>query len=306
MRRFDATLFIILFLFATVVLPTKIIEAQDTIQKKEARKQIRKSRDKYAYMGFGFSHINVVDNITSPLMYKGFQFPYTSIGYLNHSTKKIQTFEVDFSFGWLKSRTESPWYVPTNTSFYANIRYDLLYYLRSFAKERINWYIGPEINFNGHYRINNKYGNSAFTFDSYLGAGFASRFELPFSWKGRTYRFLGKDRNRRHRDLRLSWQLSTPVVSLLVRPTYVTITNFIDPELQAKITNEHISGGFFVPFNIRSQTELYYVLHNQNMFKLSYVWNFYSHNPGYNKVQSAFHGLYIAFIFKFNNKPAAE
>jgi hypothetical protein len=284
----------------------KAIEAQDTNTKKEDRKLKRKARDKYAYMGFGFSHVKVADNNTSPLMYKGFQFPYASLGYLNHSKKNIKTLEVDFSFGFLKSRTESPWYVPTNTSFYTNIRYDVLYYLRSFAKERINWYIGPEFNFNGHYRINNKYGNSAFTFDSYLGAGFASRFELPFSWKGRIYRFLGKDRNRRDRNLRLSWQLSTPVVSLLVRPTFVTITNFIDPELQAKITSEHISGGFFVPFNIRSQTELYYELHNQNMFKLSYVWNFYSHDPGYNKVQSAFHGLYFAFIFKFNNKKSGE
>ena len=306
MRRFDTILIVVLLLLLILVVPAKILEAQDTIVKKEVRKQKRKARDKYLYLGLGFSYIKVTDNITSPLMYKGFQFPYTSIGYLNHSKKKIQTLELDFSFGWLKSRTESPWYDPTNTSFYTNIRYNILYYLRSFGKHRINWYIGPEFNINGHFRINYKYGNSAFTFDNYNGVGFATRFELPFSWKGRKYRFLGKDRNRRDRNLRLSWQLSTPVVSLLIRPTYVTVTNFIDPELQAKITSEHISGGLFVPFNLRSQTELYYILHNQNMFKLSYVWNFYSNDPGYNKVQSAFHGLYFAFIFKFNNKTSGE
>lgn len=294
------------FILLIGIAPVSYCEAQDTINKKEIRKLKRKSRDKYMYMGMGFSHVQVTDNVTSPLMYKGFQFPYVSLGYLNHSKKRIITLEADFSFGFLKSRTESPWYSSQNMSFYTNIRYNILYYLQSFAKKRINWYIGPEFNLNGHFRINNKYGNSAFTFDSYAGAGIATRFELPFSWKGRTYRFLGKDRNRRNRDLRLSWQLSTPVVSFLVRPTYVTVTNFIDPELQTKITKENTSGGFFVPFNIRSQTELYYVLHNQNMFKLSYVWNFYSHNPGYNKVQSAFHGLYIAFIFKFNNNPATK
>ena len=196
-------LFILLF---AVVAHTNQCEAQDTITKKESRKLIRKSRDRYLGLGLGFSHIKVVDNATSPLMYKGFQIPYTSIGYLIHSKKRIKTLEIDFSFGYLKSRTETPWYDPQNTSFYTNIRYNILYYLRSFAKNRINWYIGPEFNINGHFRVNYKYGNSAFTFDNYNGAGFATRFELPFSWKARKYRFLGKDRNRRNRELRLSWQ----------------------------------------------------------------------------------------------------
>lgn len=305
MLRFNIIVIISIFFFITVI-PTNHCEAQDTITKKETRKLIRKSRDRYLGLGMGFSHIKVVDNATSPLIYKGFQFPYSSLGYLIHSKKRIKTLEIDFSFGFLKSRTETPWYDPQNTSFYTNIRYNILYYLRSFAKERINWYIGPEININGHFRVNYKYGNSAFNFDNYNGVGIATRFELPFSWKGRKYRFLGKDRNHRDRNLRLSWQLSTPIVSLIIRPSYVTITNFIDPELQSKITSEHISGGFFVPFNLRSQLECYYILHNQNMFKISYVWNFFSHDPGYNKVQSAFHGLYLSFIFKFNNKTAGE
>lgn len=296
---------VLLFIFVGVI-SGKNCEAQEINEKKATRKLERKARDKYLYLGLGFSYIKAIDNVTSPLMYKGFQFPYTSLGYLVHSKNRIKTLEIDFSFGWLETRTETPWYDPTNTSFYTNIRYNILYYLRSFAKDRINWYIGPEFNINGHFRINQKYGNSAFTFDSYAGAGVATRFEMPFSWKGRNYRFLGKERKRRNRNLLLSWQLSTPIASLLIRPTYTTITNFIDPGLQAKITREHISGGLFVPFNLRSQTELYYILHNQNMFKLTYVWNFFSHDPGYNKVQSAFHGLYFAFVFKFNNKNSGE
>lgn len=241
--NFIFLLFISFLLFSPT--SANFCEAQDTLNIKEARKLKHKARDKYVYFGLGFSYIKVTDKNTSPLMYKGLQMPYTSIGYLNHSSKKIQSIEIDFSFGFLKSRTKTPWYSAQNMSFYTNIRYDILYSIRSFARERINWYIGPEFNINGHFRINDKYGNSAFNFDSYAGAGFVTRFELPFSWKGRTYKFLGKDRNRRDRNLRLSWQLSTPVVSLLIRPTYVTITNFIDPELQTKITKENTSGGFF-------------------------------------------------------------
>jgi hypothetical protein len=301
---------LIVYLFIAAFICSSIYEnalfAQDASDKKITRKQERKARDKYLGLGLGFSHVKIIDQSTSPLMYKGFQFPYLSLGYLTHSKKRIKTVEVDFSFGFLKTRTITPWAEPRNMSFYTNIRYNILYYLRSFATDRINWYIGPEFNINGHFRVNYKYGNSAFTFDNYNGVGIATRIEFPFGWKGRTYRFLGKDRNRNDRDLRISWQLSMPVANLVIRPTYVTITNFVDPELRAKITRDHLNGGFFVPLNLRSQMELYYILQNQNMFRLTYVWNFFHHDPGYNKVQSAFHGVYFAFVFKFNQKNTAQ
>jgi hypothetical protein len=271
--------------------------------KKEFRKTERKARDKYLGLGLGFSYIKVMDQATSPLLYKGWNFPFTSLDYLNYSEKIIKTFETDFSFGNLNSRTETPWYDSPNTSYLLVLRYDILYQLRKIINDKVNWYVGPEFNINGHFRVNYKYDNSALTFDNYNGLGIATRVEFPFSYKSGSYKFLGIKFNRRDRDLRLSWQLSTPVVSFLIRPTYVTITNFIDPDLRTKITEEQITGGFFVPFNLRSQTELYYILHNQNMFKLSYIWNFYHHDPGYNKVQTAFHGVQFSFVFKFNHKP---
>ncbi len=284
-----------------MILMNQSVYASDT-EKKEIKKAERKARDKYLGLGLGFSCVKLMDQATSPLLYKGFNFPFASLGYLTHSDKRIKTLETDFSYGNLKSDIETPWYDAPNTSYYLAIRYNILYRLRPIVNEKINWYLGPEFNINGHFRVNYKYGNSALTFDNYYGLGVATRFEYPFSWKSNSFKFLGINFNRRDRDLRLSWQVSTPVLSYLIRPTYVTITNFIDPDLRTKITDEQTTGGIFIPFNLRSQTELYYILHNQNMFKLSYVWNFYNHNPGYNKVQSAFHGIQFSFIFKFNNK----
>lgn len=275
-------------------------------EKRELKKTERKARDKYLGLGLGLSYLNTMDQATSPLKYKGFNFPFASLGYLTHSDKRIKTLESDFSFGNLHSGVETPWYDAPNTSYYLTIRYNILYRLKTIINNRINWYIGPEFNINGHFRVNYKYDNSALTFDNYYGTGLATRFEFPFSWKSRTTKFLWMNLHRRDRNLRLSWQLSTPVLSYLIRPTYVTITNFIDFENRTSISNEQTSGGIFVPLNLRSQTELFYILHNQNMFKLSYIWNFYHHDPGYNKVQTAFHGVAFSFIFKFNNKPSAK
>ena len=269
-----------------------------------SKKQIRKARDKYLAIGSGLSYVKVIDNATSPLLYRGLQPGNASLGYLVHSEERIKHIDVDFNFGWLKTRTETPWYDPRNTSYRIAIRHNILYRLQPEIFNKVSWYIGPELNINGHFRINYKYGNSAFTFDNYNGIGIATQFEYAFGYKSRELKFWFIKINRRDRDLRLSWQLSTPVISFMIRPNYVTITNFIDPELQTKITADHIDGGFFVPFNLRSQTDLYYILHNQNMLKISYTWNFYHHDPGFNKVQSAYHGWFFSFVFKFNkSKP---
>ncbi|MEZ5083988.1 MAG: hypothetical protein R2750_11150 [Bacteroidales bacterium] len=292
-------LLVLVFLFAFSLI---YAQEENPDENKTTKKMIRKARDRYLGLGLGFSYMKVIDNTTSPLLYKGLQFPYAKLDYLVHSENRIKTLETEFSFGWLNTRTETPWYDPQNTSYLLIIRYNILYRLRSVLKDKINWYLGPEFNINGQFRVNYKYGNSAFTFDNYNGVGVATRFEFPFSYSARKVKIWFMNFNRRDRNLRLSWQLSTPVVSFMIRPTYVTITNFIDPDLQTKITSENTDGGFFVPLNIRSQTELFYELHNQNMFKLSYIWNFYNHDPGYNKVQSAYHGFLFSFIFKFNNK----
>lgn len=299
----NRVLFILVFIASALLVSAQQAENPDEPSSKKA---IRKARDKYLGLGLGFSYVRVTDNATSPLSYRGWQFPAAKLDYLVHSDRIIKTLETDFSFGFLSTRTETPWFDPTTTSYFVALRYNILYRIKTLAKDRINWYLGPEFNINGHFRVNYKYGNSAFTFDNYNGIGVATRFELPFRWNAKDVKFWFMNFKRRDRDLRLSWQLSMPVVSLMIRPSYVTITNFIDPALQARITNDHVTGGFFVPFNIRSQTELYYVLHNQNMLKLSYIWNFYSHDPGYNKVQSAFHGLLFSMILKFNNKPAKK
>jgi hypothetical protein len=302
MKRRIAYMLAGLFLAAVVSQPARAGDKE----KRESKKTERRARDKYLGLGLGFSHLKVMDQATSPLLYKGFNFPFASLGFMTHSDKVIKTFETDFSYGNLRSDVETPWYDAPNTSYYLAMRYNILYRLRKICKEKVNWYLGPEFNINAHFRVNFKYDNSAFTFDNYYGMGVATRIEFPFSWKSSSSKFLWMKINRRNRDLRLSWQLSTPVISYLIRPTYVTITNFIDPDLRTKISDEQTTGGIFVPFNLRSQTELYYILHNQNMFKLSYIWNFYHHDPGYNKVQTAFHGLTFSFIFKFNYKPIAQ
>jgi len=273
---------VFLFLFQQLEASRNFSSPADK-EKKEARTLEKKSRDRYLGLGLGFSRVKVIDQATSPLLYKGTEFPFLSLGYLTHSYRIVRTFEIDFSMGSLKTRTNTDWQDSKNSSYYIVMRYNQLYRVRPILHDKVNWYLGPEANFNGHIRYNLKYENSGINYDTYFGLGVSNRFEFPF--------------RIRKRRLRLSWQLSMPVVGFVIRPSYVTIPHYFDSNIFSTLS---VKGGFFTPFNIRSQAELYWVLKNQNMFKLNYIWNFYNHNPGYNKVQSAFHGFNFSFIFKFN------
>lgn len=269
---------------------------------KETKKTERKARNKYLITGTGLGYEKITDRGTSPLLYKGMMFANGSLGYMVHSVRIIKSFGGEIGYGNLRSGTVSPWYNPRTTSYLLSLRFNFLTRICPQAENRFRYFIGPEININGHFRLNYKYENSAFNFDYFNGIGIAGRVEYPFSYKAKKFRFLGLKLKRRNRDLIMSLQLSIPVASLIVRPSYVTVSHFTVPELREKLTADLIRGGLFVPFNIRAQTSLRYILHNGNALRINYIWEFYSHDPGYNKIQSAFHGLYFSFFFKFNKE----
>ena len=132
-----------------LLLSTVFCFSQDNLKKK-TRKNERKARDKYLVTGFGGSIVKALDNATSPLLYKGFA-PAASLNYFVHSEKVIKAFETDFSFGYLKSGTISPWYQQRNTSIVFNLRFYKLYQLRRIFNEKLNWYLGGEVFINNSF-----------------------------------------------------------------------------------------------------------------------------------------------------------
>jgi hypothetical protein len=123
--------------------------------------------------------------------------------------------------------------------------------------------------------------------------------EFPFNYESKDCKFLGMKLHRRDRKLLLSWKLYVPVFTSIYRPNYVSILNFIDPETSVFKT-ENLHSGIFTFLEIQSDIELYYFLHNGNILKLSYLWEYHQYRPGTNDVQGAMNGLGFSFVFKFN------
>lgn len=277
--------------------------SQETKADKKARKKTeRKARDKYLSSGLGVVKMSAKDYATSPLLYSG-ATGFGNLEYLIHSDKLIKTFGLSLGSGTLKTdKDDHPNLTRSSaTGIYFDFRFLYLMKIMKLADDRVTWYIGPGLDFTNYSRINFKYGNSAYNYEYMLDLGFASRIEFPFGYKSKDCKFLGMKFHRRDRQYRLSWQLYLPVIGTIYRPGYVTITNFSNPD-EPVFNANNLSTVVFKFLQISSNVELFYLLHNGNMLKLSYLWEYYQFNPGFNKVQGALNGVYFSFIFKFNEK----
>ena len=288
-------------MFLSVLFLQQNIVAQETKQERKNRKKTeRKARNKYLGAGIGLAKMSAKDKATSPLLYSG-PSAIANLDYLVHSDKLIKT--VEFAAGASMLLTDEDTHYGLTRSYayglYFNFRFTHNFKVFQFANDKVGWYVGPGLNFTNFSRINPKYGNSMFNYEYMSGIGVSNRIEFPFSYKSKDFKFLGLKFHRRDRDLRLSWKLYLPVFTSIYRPGYVVVPNFIDPETEL-YNSDNLKTGIFTFLQIQSEINLHYQLHNGNMLRFSYLWEYYQYKPGSNNVQGAMNGLSFSFMFKFN------
>jgi hypothetical protein len=292
---------ILLFLLAFSILSLESLSQEIKSDKKQLKKAERKARDKFLSSGFGVLKMSGKDKATSPLLYSG-PTAMLDLEYLVHSDNIIKTFDLSAAVGILRTDKNAIKSINRGQAIGINFNFHFDHLHRSFKKEgrKLKYYLGGGLDFSNYSRVNYKFQNALYNYEYMFSLGLAGRMELPFSYKSKKVKFLGMNFNRRDRDLRLSWQMYIPVFTSIYRPNYVSILNFADPDVPL-INPDNFKAGIFSYFQFRSKLELFYILHNGNQLKLSYLWEFYQYNPGYNKVQGALNGAYFSFIFRLNN-----
>ncbi|GAB4321686.1 MAG: hypothetical protein Kow00127_14180 [Bacteroidales bacterium] len=260
-------------------------------------KEARKARNRFLMIGTGLGNYKSIDYATSPLLYSGTIYSGMA-AYEVESFERVTFLRFRTSYGALKSNVETPWFNPRNLAALATFSYNTLFRLNHSNAWYL--YLGPLALFDGQFRVNTKYGNSALTFNTLFSAGLSFRVQHPFEWKATSFKFLGIKFNRRDRKLALFSHVNLPVYNILFRPTYVTITNFIVPEMQMAITPEQIFGGTFSPLAVYIESGVSYYLQNNNALRFSYEWSFLQHNAGDNKIQSASHLFSFGLLLRFN------
>lgn len=255
----------------------------------------------YLETGSGISFIKVRDEATSPLLYRNLALPNVKLGLDFYGEKTIIGFHNDFVFGNLRNHVSSAWYESPLTSFYITSHLEMLFNIKK-AENELKLFTGPAWDNLIHFRVNDEYGNSGMNYDILLGLGIAGRMEYPIHIPFREFNIVGIPFSRKERQISINWQLNFPLLNLLFRPAYGTILYplFDNPDNYTIVDADNINAGIVRPFYVRSEVELNYYLQNYNFLQLAYAWDFFSFNPGFNKVQTAYHGIMFSYVFRFN------
>lgn len=293
------------FSLLAILFSCSVYEAQaqtDTLSKKYQRKLERKRSNKFIAAHIGLVSYNYKDFIVSPLVYSGMKLT-ESVQYYSRGDKKIMSLRFNLASGNLKNKVKVA-ESPTKLTHYY-LEFYRLYYVSSFLRDQWKLYLGynPSINFD--FRTNPKYQNSAVQYNGQIDLAPMMQIDRRFdlSANGRFFR-------KKDKSIRLAWQLSIPVVSLVTRPTYNGISPGMGPA--DKVVSDLVFGQFIGGLEGRSLNHYFrmantisadFYFRNNNGIRLSYVSdvvNMYKNIEG-RRLQYSNGGFMIGLLFKLDN-----
>jgi len=102
------------------------------------------------------------------------------------------------------------------------------------------------------------------------------------------------------RPLTMSWQMDLPIVNHTIRPEYLNIYDFVNPE--SNWVEERVEDSKWRSIgtysNVTSTLALLYPIGSSNAFRFSYEWDFYRINSALTAT-SATHTYLFSFLFHF-------
>jgi len=269
---------------------------QDTIPGKS-----KKAYHNFLQVGILGSHYSVRDISTSPLIYSG-MLTGAHFGFLMYSERLKYNLDYNFLYGHLTTRNYPETDRNKALSFcnYLDFSVQKRIFLTFESKWRL--WVGADISLITNIRSNFKFNNANLNYEGFGSLGPIFSLERVLNLEAKQinlgfFRYPLKNRN-----MKLVFSAIIPVVTEAYRPDYSVIDDFVDGGRKV-IDEKRLT---FTSFNKYISTtcklEVFYYLHNWNMFKFGYNWNYYNYTPKYNPVVSVNGSLTFSIVFRFNNK----
>ncbi len=234
------------------------------------------------HLGAGAGLETYRDKAMSPLLYEGIQGA-AGMGMEIEGARVLHRVEGLFFFG--NTSAQHIGGTTENLAFMANGSH-----LRrlSPADASWQWRAGPVLSSWGSLRYHTSLVNSNYFYDLFISLGATGSVE-------RELRFL-------RRNWRAGWQLSVPVVTWGLRPTYSGLVAATpDEELTpGPYLEEARLGVFGVLTRIHSRLHLSYALPNENQLSLVYHWDMFRSDVGDHPISHAMNALQLNLSVKLS------
>lgn len=258
-----------------------------------AQDEVPREHGKYNHfleIGLGTNYHAVRDNGTSPLTYKGF-LPAFHLQYFIENKKFIGIINENFYTGNIRTEENSSG-LSQSYSYNNELSFTALYPIKRMGKKTI--YMGGELGTMVNVRVNEKFQNADINYEGLLFLGPSAMLDWKISWQSK--KVLEKERK-----LRLQYGISLPVVNAILRPGYATIHDFVDDNSLAIEQKNIRIVSFEHMFLIKNRFTVYYNLHNNNMLKLNYDFNYFSYYKQFNPVKGFSSAVTLSIVFSFTD-----
>ncbi len=272
-----------LYCLGLVILITVNSFAQQSADNADNKNTPEKQR--YLISSLTSKRLQLRDQHMSPVTYFGGMIA-PGFGMLKRKEKFFSEFSLNFTLGSIQAKNGTDLRPMRGDYFRIDMQYSYLRFVKNIANQRFRWYVGGKLKSHSNVRLNEQLDTGFITFIFTNGLSLSSALERDISLFGR--------------KMTLSYQLDLPVVTHVIRPNYLNIYNYIDPEndwLEERLRDsDWLLPGKFTSIN--SQISLTYPIRAGNMVRLSYGWEYYSLNNKL-KARNASHDIALALLFNF-------
>ncbi|MDN5212416.1 hypothetical protein QQ020_10180 [Fulvivirgaceae bacterium BMA12] len=242
-------------------------------------------KQRYLISSLTSKRLQLRDQHMSPVTYFG-GIIAPGFGMLKRKEKFFSEFSLNLALGSIQAKNGTELRPMRGDYFRIDMQYSYLRFVKNIANQRFRWYVGGKLKSHANVRLNEQLDTGFITFIFTNGLSLSSALE--------------RDINLFGRKMTLSYQLDLPVVTHVIRPNYLNIYNYIDPEndwLEERLRDsDWLLPGKFTSIN--SQISLTYPIKAGNMVRLSYGWEYYSLNNKL-KARNASHDIALALLFNF-------
>ena len=268
----------LLCLFGTRIMAASAQETgQDSV--------LQMSTARYLTLGVGSMSVQLNDEHMSPLTYYGGALN-VQLGAFKRKKKSLRNFTMNAVYTNLGPRESGREIDPQGAYIRLDLSYAQQHYIRSFFNGTTRWYLGGKIKSHSNVRLNPQLDGGFITFV------FANGFFLS--------NVLEREVRVSGRSLTLSWQLDLPILNHTIRPDYLNIYDFVNPEsnwIEERIEDSRWRS--IVSYsNITSTLSLLYPISTSNVLRFSYEWDFYRIGSE-QKATQATHSYLFSFLFHF-------
>ena len=272
-----------LFYLVLLVFITGNSFAQQGQKGMDNKKTVEKQR--YFTSSLSLKHIQLRDQHMSPVTYFG-TVVSPGVGIIKRKERSISEFSLNSALGSIQAKNGSELRPMQGDYFRVDIQYSYLRFVKNILDQRYRWYLGGKFRSHSNVRLNEQLDTGFITFIFSNGLSLATAVERDFTLF--------------NRKMTLSYQLDVPLITHMIRPNYLNIFNYIDPENDW--FEERFRDSDWLPVGkfsgINSQLSLSYMIKAGNMIRFTYGWEYYALNNKL-KAKNASHDFSVALLFNF-------